>query len=550
MLAFVRSFTLVCITSFLSGARLIFFCFTGSKFLSSFTLCSVLKAFPAIIIVFRTPVMCAVIYAKTSAYPLRRTYIPKRWERDFPYFAVISLHWSFSWVITSPLYHENGGFDGCCFSSVCHAGKVGRVVLRHDQPLKGSKSSCYGCLIAKSWITFVNTNENTTLSEAQGCPCKSPRREKDPIRARRGDLRAGEGGTSSNKKRSEADLILDSKALDSINKELIEHVTALQGQNAQFRAKNEKVKQHYEELYDSIKITRAKTIEKTSSLFTKSKVVPLHQHENVITSETVITEKLSNTAQKPFTRYKHRNKQDKALSTSIPTIAETQRINASMKYTTISSNQQDPTEFGDPIFQTLHLLLISNAGHTDHPLVFGLRLLKTYDEESLSAQEFFAFRKHSCYVRNEDGVDLLKGSYGSNLYTISVEDMMKSSPTAYYAKPPRTNHGCGIVVLTEFYESVGIFHQKSVPRIPQQNDVVERRNRTHMEAARTMLLFSKAPMFLWVEAVATACYTQNRSLIHTLHIKTPYELVHDRKPSFGGERSMIGVDSRRADDEA
>ncbi|GKA85738.1 integrase, catalytic region, zinc finger, CCHC-type containing protein [Tanacetum coccineum] len=53
-----------------------------------------------------------------------------------------------------------------------------------------------------------------------------------------------------------------------------------------------------------------------------------------------------------------------------------------------------------------------------------------------------------------------------------------------------------------------------------------------MEAARTMLIFSKAPMFLWAEAIATACYTQNRSLIHTLHNKTPYELVHDKKPDL------------------
>ncbi|GKD33616.1 retrovirus-related pol polyprotein from transposon TNT 1-94 [Tanacetum coccineum] len=47
-----------------------------------------------------------------------------------------------------------------------------------------------------------------------------------------------------------------------------------------------------------------------------------------------------------------------------------------------------------------------------------------------------------------------------------------------------------------------------------------------------MLIFSKALMFLWAEAVATACYTQNRSLIHTLHNKTPYELVHDKKPDL------------------
>ncbi|GJX53442.1 hypothetical protein Tco_0281811 [Tanacetum coccineum] len=45
-----------------------------------------------------------------------------------------------------------------------------------------------------------------------------------------------------------------------------------------------------------------------------------------------------------------------------------------------------------------------------------------------------AFRKHSCYVRDVDGVELLKGSRGSNLYTISVEDMMKSSPICLLSK--------------------------------------------------------------------------------------------------------------------
>ncbi|GJT59535.1 retrovirus-related pol polyprotein from transposon TNT 1-94, partial [Tanacetum coccineum] len=66
--------------------------------------------------------------------------------------------------------------------------------------------------------------------------------------------------------------------------------------------------------------------------------------------------------------------------------------------------------------------------------------------------------------------------------------------------------------LTDYYESVGITHEKTIPRTPQQNGIVERRNRTLVEAARTMLIFSKAPLFLWAEAVATACYTQNRSL--------------------------------------
>ncbi|GJR49000.1 integrase, catalytic region, zinc finger, CCHC-type containing protein [Tanacetum coccineum] len=105
-----------------------------------------------------------------------------------------------------------------------------------------------------------------------------------------------------------------------------------------------------------------------------------------------------------------------------------------------------------------------------------------------------AFRKHSCYVRDSD------------------EFVNKD--------------------LIDYYERVGIFHQKTVPRTPQQNGVVERRNCTLVEAARTMLIFSKAPMFLWAEVVATACYTQNRSLIHIRHDKTPYELVHDKKPDL------------------
>nr|GEW95800.1 retrovirus-related Pol polyprotein from transposon TNT 1-94 [Tanacetum cinerariifolium] len=66
-------------------------------------------------------------------------------------------------------------------------------------------------------------------------------------------------------------------------------------------------------------------------------------------------------------------------------------------------------------------------------------------------------------------------------------------------------------------------------RTPQQNGVVERRNQTLVEAARTMLIFSRAPLFLWIEAIASACFTQNRSIIHRRFNKTPYELINGRK---------------------
>nr|GEU80125.1 integrase, catalytic region, zinc finger, CCHC-type, peptidase aspartic, catalytic [Tanacetum cinerariifolium] len=75
---------------------------------------------------------------------------------------------------------------------------------------------------------------------------------------------------------------------------------------------------------------------------------------------------------------------------------------------------------------------------------------------------------------------------------------------------------------------VGISHETFVARSPQQNSVVERRNRMLIEVVRTMLIYARAPLFLWAEAVATACYTQNRSIIHLRHGKTPYELLHDK----------------------
>nr|GFC91317.1 putative ribonuclease H-like domain-containing protein [Tanacetum cinerariifolium] len=74
--------------------------------------------------------------------------------------------------------------------------------------------------------------------------------------------------------------------------------------------------------------------------------------------------------------------------------------------------------------------------------------------------------------------------------------------------------------------------QFSAARTPQQNGVVERMNRTLVEAARTMLIFANLPTFLWAEAIATACFTQNRSIIHKRFDKTPYELMNKRKPKI------------------
>ncbi|GKD18159.1 retrovirus-related pol polyprotein from transposon TNT 1-94, partial [Tanacetum coccineum] len=86
--------------------------------------------------------------------------------------------------------------------------------------------------------------------------------------------------------------------------------------------------------------------------------------------------------------------------------------------------------------------------------------------------------------------------------------------------------------LREYYEKVGISHETSVARSQHQNGVVERRNCMLIEAAHTMLIYANAPLFLWAEAVTTACYTQNRSIIRLRHDKTPYELLHDKLPDL------------------
>nr|GFA28848.1 integrase, catalytic region, zinc finger, CCHC-type, peptidase aspartic, catalytic [Tanacetum cinerariifolium] len=223
---------------------------------------------------------------------------------------------------------------------------------------------------------------------------------------------------------------------------------------------------------------------------------------------------------------------------------------------------------------------------TNCPLVFGLKLLKTYDGDRSQLMNFVkkfigtirfgndhfgaimgyedhaigdsvisrvyyleglghnlfsvrkfcdsglevAFRKYSCYVRDTNGVELIKGSRGSNLHSILVEDIMKSSPICLLSKASKNKSWLWHRRLNHL--NFGTINDLTVPKTPQKNGVVERRNRTLVEAARTMLIFSKTLMFLWAKVVATACYTKNRSLIHTRHHKTPYELVHNKKPDL------------------
>ncbi|GJU36709.1 ribonuclease H-like domain-containing protein [Tanacetum coccineum] len=87
-------------------------------------------------------------------------------------------------------------------------------------------------------------------------------------------------------------------------------------------------------------------------------------------------------------------------------------------------------------------------------------------------------------------------------------------------------------VMNQFYEMKGIKRELSVARNPQQNRVAERKNRTLIEATRTMLADSKLPTTFWAKAVNTACYVQNRVLVIKPHNKTPYEPFLGRKPAL------------------
>nr|GEX52723.1 hypothetical protein [Tanacetum cinerariifolium] len=97
----------------------------------------------------------------------------------------------------------------------------------------------------------------------------------------------------------------------------------------------------------------------------------------------------------------------------------------------------------------------------------------------------------------------------------------------------RTDKGAKFLnkYLHAYFSDEGIDNQTSVARTPEQNGIVERRNRTLVEAVRTMLSAAKVPLFFWTEAIATTCFTQNCSLVIPRHEKIPYHIINNQKPS-------------------
>ena len=109
--------------------------------------------------------------------------------------------------------------------------------------------------------------------------------------------------------------------------------------------------------------------------------------------------------------------------------------------------------------------------------------------------------------------------YAEKQYTLPVKCVRSDNGTEFKNS-----------TLIDFYTSKGIKRQYSVPRTPEQNGVVERKNRTLIEAARSMIADSGLPLTFWAEAVNTACYVQNRVLVNKRHMKTPYGILHNIAP--------------------
>ncbi|GKF32007.1 putative ribonuclease H-like domain-containing protein [Tanacetum coccineum] len=102
--------------------------------------------------------------------------------------------------------------------------------------------------------------------------------------------------------------------------------------------------------------------------------------------------------------------------------------------------------------------------------------------------------------------------------------------------------------MNKFCEMKGIKREFSVARTSQQNGVAERKNRTLIEAARTMLADSKLPTTFSAKAVNTACYVQNKVLVIKPHNKTPYELFLGRKPALSFMRPFRCPVNQEKDD--
>ncbi|GJV41901.1 putative ribonuclease H-like domain-containing protein [Tanacetum coccineum] len=144
------------------------------------------------------------------------------------------------------------------------------------------------------------------------------------------------------------------------------------------------------------------------------------------------------------------------------------------------------------------------------------------------------FTDTGCFVLSPDfkladeSQVLLKVPRKNNMYSVDMKNIVpKESLTCLVAK----------ATLDE-----SMLWQRWLARTPQQNGVAEKRNRTLIEAARTMLVDSKLPTTFWAEVVNTTCYVQDMALVVKPHNKTPYELFRGTNSNdFASTKESIGA---------
>ncbi|GJW87565.1 retrovirus-related pol polyprotein from transposon TNT 1-94 [Tanacetum coccineum] len=360
--------------------------------------------------------------------------------------------------------------------------------------------------------------------------------------------------------RSELDRTLDFRARDFQISQLTEKVNGLQEQNELFRAENAKIKQHYKELYDSIKITRAKHTEQITALKNENESLKV-QLQNTVSCVTTNQVKPNVLAPGKYAidvepiPPRNRNNREvhlhylRHLKESVDTLREIveeakvkRPLDRSLAFACCSTkhsqelleymfgtcpkvfNQQDKKHAHTPRKKQVTFEdQIATSSSTTYKHVEPMHTQKSNVHvppstgvnsctDASGSQPRSILKKHRIPPAKSDSLkkveDHLRTIRSSLKTTNRVDSSISSKHTII-----RTDNGTEFVnkTLYDYYESVGIFYQKTVPRTPQQNGVVERRNRTLIEAARTMLIFSKAPMFLWAEVVATAYPTSDAS---------------------------------------
>nr|GEX67476.1 putative ribonuclease H-like domain-containing protein [Tanacetum cinerariifolium] len=162
-----------------------------------------------------------------------------------------------------------------------------------------------------------------------------------------------------------------------------------------------------------------------------------------------------------------------------------------------------------------------------HRDLFGPTFVKSLNKKSyclVITDDYSRFTWLFFFTTKDETSPILKTFITGLENQLSLKVKVIKSDNATEFKNSDLNQFCGLK---------GIKREFSVPRTPQQNGIVKRKNRTVIEAARTMLADLLLPIPFWAEAVNTACYIQNRVLATKSHNKTPYELLHGRTPSIG-----------------